>query len=257
MNSEERYQSFNKILQLSIDVINAKETFETEKYEYNKKQLREKYSFKDCSLPTVAERPNRHAIKKMLDEQRSNNEQLPILEPVTEEYFSQYQKYKLVQMNEKVDWSVKSTCSKINLVGPGAATPLMAATNITAGPAGDKDYSPFSPFKMPGNIVNWGQSVPAAGNNDQKKGNSEATFKGFPAAGGEDMSKAPGYRTGNNSGNININPGGNSQNNAAGQIQSAAAGNWTSSKPGGGSNVPVDNNQLYQTQERCNSAPGM
>ena len=146
---------------------------------------------------------------------------------------------------------------KMNLVGPGAATPLMAATNITAGPAGDKDYSPFSPFKMPGNIVNWGQSVPAAGNNDQKKVNSEATFKGFPAAGGEDMSKAPGYRTGNNSGNINISPGGNSQNNAAGQIQPAAAGNWTSSKPGGGSNVPVDNNQLYQTQERCNSAPGM
>ena len=153
----------------------------------------------------------------------------------------------------------------MNLVGPGTVTPLMSATNIgqTAGAGPDKDFSPFSPFKMPGNIVNWG-SVPAVPTNiDQKKGNSEATFKGFPSGDTrdrEDMSKAPGYRTGGNSGNINISPGSSGQTNAAGPIQpagSSAAGNWN--KSGGVSNVPpaVDNNQLYQTQERCNSAPGM
>merc|ERR1719394_1183576 len=152
----------------------------------------------------------------------------------------------------------------MNLVGPGTVTPLMSATNIgqTAGAGADKDFSPFSPFKMPGNIVNWG-SVPAVPTNiDQKKGNSEATFKGFPSGDTrdrEDMSKAPGYRTGGNSGNINISPGSSGQTNAAGPIQpagSSAAGNWN--KSGGVSNVPpaVDNNQLYQTQERCNSAPG-
>ena len=119
----------------------------------------------------------------------------------------------------------------------------------------DKDYSPFKTFKMPGNIVNWGQSAGPAGVNtaagDQKTVNSEPVFKGFPVD-REDLSKAPGYRNGSSSNNQTV---------AAGQIQAAAAGNWNN-KPaaaaGTSSNVPpaVDNNQLYQTQERCNSAPG-
>ena len=77
----------------------------------------------------------------------------------------------------------------------------------------DKNFSPFKTFKVPGKIVNWGAK------------DKMETFKSFtsaPRPGGEDMSKAPGYRNSNN----NISPP-----------------------------APVLVSSGNSTQERCNSAP--
>ena len=106
------------------------------------------------------------------------------------------------------------TSSKVPLTGLGAAPAKKKEEAGTQPGPGDKDFSPFKTFKMPGNIVNWGA------------GDKMETFKGFtgaPGPGGEDMSKAPGYRNSSN----NISPP-----------------------------APVSVSSGDSTQERCNSAPG-
>ena len=106
------------------------------------------------------------------------------------------------------------TSSKAPITGMGNVSAKKKEDGGSQPGPGDKDFSPFKTFKMPGNIVNWGA------------GDKMETFKGFTAApgpGGEDVSKAPGYRNSSN----NISP------------------------PAPGPAPSADS-----TQERCNSAPG-
>ena len=123
------------------------------------------------------------------------------------------------------------------------AQPLMGASNSVGD---NKDFSPFKTFKMPGNLVNWGNA-----------GTAQDTFKGFPLE--QELAKAPGYRTQTQ----NISPG-----SGQGQTTSTSNSNWAASSaaPGAKKQQSGDTNaisgqteqanQLFSAQERCSSAPG-
>merc|ERR1719466_743013 len=121
-----------------------------------------------------------------------------------------------------------------------AVPPLMPASTSSA--MDSKDYSPFKTFKMPGSFVNWGAEKP-----DQFKGFASPTVS---SGGGEDQSKAPGFRTSQ----AGLGSPENVPPTTTVTTTSTSAAGFKKTGAGAGSQPMAE--PLFPTQERCNSAPG-
>lgn len=126
-------------------------------------------------------------------------------------------------------------------VNPAA---LLPTASSASGRADGKVYSPFKTFKMPGSFVNWGAEKP-----EQVKGFASPSVS---SGGGEDRSKAPGFRTSQAGlgSPENVPPSTTTTTTS----KSAAGFKKTGAGPGAGSQSMAE--PLFSIQERCNSAPG-